>query len=351
MGRTSRAANVAAVVAGAALTLVSSVASAQSGSNAAAAQVLFDEARALTAKGNFVDACPKFAESERLDPGIGTEFNLAECEQHVGKTASAWAHYLDVADLAHVAKQTARERVARTRAASLAPHLAHLTLSRANPGDPSAIEIRRDGVVVGAAQYGVEAPVDPGEHEITASAPGKKTWSRVVRTPADAITVAVVPRLEDAEVPAPPVAPAPAVVATPAPVSPASEPTAPAPDASAVGRGQRIAGVTVGALGIAGLGVGTAFAIVSKGKHDDAGSHCTGSLCDATGVSLRSDAIHAGNAATIALAVGGAALVGGGILFFTAPRQTPAEPGNAAAVAATPFVAPHLGGLALAGHF
>jgi hypothetical protein len=348
MRRSSRPAPVAAVVAGAALSLVSSVASAQTGSNAAVAQVLFDEARALTAKGKFTEACPKFAESQRLDPGIGTEFNLAECEQHIGKTASAWAHYLEVADRAHVEKQGARERVARARAASLAPHLAHLTISRAAPGDTRAIEIRRDGIVVGAAQYGVPAPVDPGQHEVAASAPGKKPWSRTLRTPADAATVVAVPSLEDAEVPV--VAPAaPALVASSSPSSAAFDTGAASADSASAGRGQRIAGITVGALGIVGLGVGAAFAIVSKGKHDDAESHCTGSLCDATGVSLRSDAIHAGNAATIALAVGGAALVGGGIVFFTAPRAHESEP--ASALAATPFLAPHLGGLALAGHF
>ena len=352
MGKISRAVNArstSAVVAGAALTLVSSVASAQNsatGSNVAVAQALFDDARALAAKGKFADACPKFAESQRLDPGIGTEFNLAECEQKIGKTASAWAHYLDAADRAHVEKQAARERVARNRAALLASHLAHLTISRA-PGDTSPIEIRRDGVVVGAAQYGVQTPVDPGRHEITASAAGKKAWSRTVRTPADAGTVVAVPGLEDAEVPVAP--PPPATVAASSPGSSATDLAAATTEGSSTGHGQRIAGLTIGALGIVGLGVGAAFAIVSKGKHDDAESHCTGNQCDATGVSLRSDAIHAGNAATIALAVGGAALVGGGIVFFTAPREHASEPTNA--FSAMPFVAPHLGGFALAGHF
>ena len=343
-----RPATAMAAIAITTITFLSAVASAQTsstpGSNAAVAQVLFDQARALTAKGKFAEACPKLAESQRLDPGIGTEFHLAECEQHVGKTASAWAHYLEVADAAHVVKQSARERVARARAAQLAPHLAHMTIARAPRGDASSVEIRRDGILVGPAQYGVEAPVDPGEHEITATASGKKPWSRNVRASAEAAVTVEVPPLEDAEIA---VSPPPSPVVVPA----APSPTDVAADTQHVGRGQRIAGITVGALGIVGIGLGAGFGIASKGKHDDAESHCTGSICDAAGVSLRSDAIHAGNVATAAFIAGGAMLVGGGVLFFAAPRDHAEHADHAGDLAAAPMLAPGLGGLSLSGRF
>jgi tetratricopeptide (TPR) repeat protein len=63
----------------------------------AAAQTLFDEGRKLMAKGMFADACPKLAESQKLDPGVGTQFNLSDCYEKMGQTASAWAGFLEAA--------------------------------------------------------------------------------------------------------------------------------------------------------------------------------------------------------------------------------------------------------------
>src|SRR5277367_3532955 len=58
---------------------------------AATAEALFRQARDLAGKGNYAAACPKFAASQRLDPGYGTLYNLGECLALEGKTASAWA--------------------------------------------------------------------------------------------------------------------------------------------------------------------------------------------------------------------------------------------------------------------
>ncbi|HEY3593994.1 MAG TPA: hypothetical protein VGL13_08970, partial [Polyangiaceae bacterium] len=149
-------------------------AAAQGRSDPAAARALFTEARQLAGEKKFDQACPKFEESQRLDPGIGTLFNLADCWDRIGRTASAWARFLDVAAAARGAGQAERERVARDRASKLEPKLSRLTLQVQSPA--SGERVSKDGVDIGAAEWGTPVPSDPGDHVIEATAPGKKAW-------------------------------------------------------------------------------------------------------------------------------------------------------------------------------
>src|SRR5262245_43042215 len=69
------------------------------------ARTLVREARKLMEKGHHAEACPKLEESLRLDPGIGTQFNLAHCWEQIDRTASAWGLFMDVAAAAGAAGQ------------------------------------------------------------------------------------------------------------------------------------------------------------------------------------------------------------------------------------------------------
>src|SRR5687767_6169905 len=96
--------------------------------DSAAARALFSEGRELMEKDRFEEACPKLEESLRLDHGMGTQFNLAHCWDKLGRTASAWALFLDVAAAARASNQPQRETAARERAKALEPKLTRMRI-------------------------------------------------------------------------------------------------------------------------------------------------------------------------------------------------------------------------------
>ncbi len=315
------------------------------GSNVAA-EALFEDARALVAAGNYAEACPKFAESERLGPSVSTLLNLANCWEKVGRTATAWATYREAASAANAAGRKDYLATALKHADGLAPKLARLTVTVSQPAP--GLEVKRDGVVVESAEWGTGIPVDTGSHSIEASAPGRKSWQAALDVAQDGAQAAVtVPALEEA--PAEPAPPA----AAPSAASPAAPPVTPPITEERVGGGgtQRAIGGVVAGLGVVGLGIGTAFAIIAKNKYNDskANGQCPTdpNICDTTGVSERNDARSDGNIATVAFAAGAAALVAGGVIWLTA--------GHAMHLASAPSapieVSPTLGGVMARGSF
>jgi serine/threonine-protein kinase len=332
----------------------------------AAAQVLFYDARSLMQQGKYAEACPKLEESMRLDAGLGTQFNLADCNEHIGKITTAWAGFLEVAAGSKAANQAEREKVARKRAQALEGRLPKLVIDVA--GAPPGLEVKRDGVVVGTAAWGTAIPVDPGTHRITASAPGKQPWETTITTGEGKTARVSVPRdLPTAAVAVapPPAATTPATPATPPP-SAGAQPVAsgatvtatssaatndfPAPIVESAGTTQRTIGWIVAGAGVVGVGVGGAFGLSSLGKRNDSRDHCIGDQCDSTGVRLRDDAISNGNIATIATIAGAAGVVGGLVLVLTAPNGTE-QHDRSGKLRAVPNVASGGGGFMLQGNF
>jgi serine/threonine-protein kinase len=295
------------------LTLVApGSARAQSAQDKAAADVLFREAKRLMQEGKLAEACPKFAESNRLDAGIGTMLWLADCYDRTGKTASAWGQFQEAAEIAARSKD-GREKVARARAASLEPKLIKLVIVVPPASEVPSLDVKRDGTILGKPLWGTAVPVDPGTHAVTASAPGYKSWDSSVDAAGEGKTVKVtVPKLDVEEHP---------VVdnGTP-PVKPVE------PEPKERGGVQRLIGLGVAGLGVVGVGLGVVFGLSAKSKLDDsnADGHCRpDNHCDAVGFQARSDAKDAATLSTIFVVAGAALLGGGAVLYFTAPRGKP----------------------------
>lgn len=277
---------------------------------------LFDDAEMLLAAGNVVGACPKYAESQRLDPQLGTLLHLANCYEKEGKTASAWSGFKEATELAAKRKDP-RQATARARAASLEPRLSKIIVTVA-AGAPSEIDVRQDGQVVRRAAWGSAVPVDPGAHTIVARATGYKTWEMKVEVRvAGAVSTIKVPELE----PLPKTEPlarvaVPSVGTLPAPSDPLSNP----PPTARPGSGQRIAGLVVAGAGVVAIGVSLGIGASAKSQYD--GADCPSNVCRTSADGTERD--HAATKATLAtvvFGVGAAALVGGGVMWLTAPSQ------------------------------
>ena len=237
------------------------------------ARVLFKEARELATKGDYAAACPKFEQSMSLEPGLGTQFNLADCWEHIGRTMSAQALFVGAAASAKAAGQLEREQVLRERAAALEPRIPRLVIEV--EGTDPKLSVKRGDLPLDSEVYGKAEPVDPGSYEIVAKAPGKKTWTKIVDVPPGASIVTVtVPALERL---APEPVAAPARDTKKADLKPAltSRNASVSVDRHSNGPSWGVLGL--GALGVGGVAVGTIMALKYSSANADAKNICPSS--------------------------------------------------------------------------
>jgi len=182
MNRQARIGIVALLVACSGM-LMQSRAHASDESREKAAQEFFVQAMRLMQAKKYADACEKFARSQELDPGMGTQFRLAECYEKLGRLATAYEQYVAVADAALEAGKKDRETVARKRAGALEQRVARLTIV-ISPAllEVPGLEVVRDGAVVPKEQWGKPAFIDPGDHVVAIKATGRlplesKLWA------------------------------------------------------------------------------------------------------------------------------------------------------------------------------
>ncbi len=210
------------------------------------AQALFDDARHLMEAKRYPEACPKLAESQRLDPGGGTLLNLAVCHEKEGKYASAQAELQDALRQATKDGRKDRQDLARERLAVVDAKVPRVSVVVDAEADVEGLEVRLDGLGLRRAAWGVALPVDPGLHRVEAGAPGAATWRSDVPVDAADRKIVRVPRLAAG------VAPVPAVVpqAPPPPPPPPSEPLKEAPPSDK----PRANPLFFGAVGVAVVG-------------------------------------------------------------------------------------------------
>ncbi|MEO7112306.1 MAG: tetratricopeptide repeat protein [Polyangiaceae bacterium] len=306
----------------------------------AAAQAAFDLGRKLVLAGNFNDACPKFEESEKLDPGLGTMLFLADCYEKTGKTASAWGQFREAEAIA-LKQSDAREKVAHDRASALEPRLSKIIVRVDAAKKIDGLHVTRDAVEIGRGLWNVPFPIDPGPHDIGASAPGRKSWTEHVQitTNGSTFTIVVPTLLDD-----PDAVPTANPLVLTSKTKGGDQPLPPEKKQND-GSTQRVLGVAVAGAGVVSAVVGIFFGLHASARLDESNSdgRCgTNNHCTQIGVDDRSDANTAATVSDVTFIAGGALIAGGAALFFTAPHG---RKSSAPAARFSPSVGPKSAGL------
>lgn len=275
----------------------------------AAAEALFQQATELLESGKFSDACSKFEGSQELDPALGTMLRLADCYDRVGRTASAWALFLESAANARSSNQPEREQIAAQRARDLEARLSTIQVSVPSGARVEGLLVRLNGAIIPTASWDAPIPVDPGGQRVEMSAPDHEPWSGVVEVAAGptAKKMTLVALKKKPKEPA-----ATRTVIWSAPRAPSSESS-----------GQSTFGVVIGGIGVAGLVAGGILGYRAYDLNQDSLNECRAedpNACTPRGKSVRDAAETSALAATIGVAAGGLLLATGVALVLSAPR-------------------------------
>jgi hypothetical protein len=154
------------------------------------AALAYRQAEELAKQGKWIEACPLYEASYRADPQIGVLLHLADCHEHAGRFASAWAEFNDAVELAH-RRSDNREALARSRADAVKPKVAYLHVAPPPAPVPPGFAVQRDGLDI-TVLVGTDLPIDPGEHEIIATAPGFVEVRKKITIGAQATTSSLV---------------------------------------------------------------------------------------------------------------------------------------------------------------
>jgi tetratricopeptide (TPR) repeat protein len=318
----------------------------------------FDKGRALMKEKKYAEACAAFEQSQKLDPQLGTLYNLGICYAELGKIASAWTAYREVGQRD---ANAGRKKEANRRAKELEKRLPKLlvTIAAAPPG----LAVTLNGADV-TALVGADSPVDPAEYKVKATAPGHAPWEATVKLAEGKTTTLAIELRPAAKDPG-------RSVAAARPPSPGgAAPDGAAPDGAAVGAAadrppsrtgsstRKKLGLVLGIGGSVSVAAGVVSGVLARSKWNEARALCGGdAICDdpatlAQGNALVDDARLRADLST-GLVLGGAVLLGAGaVLWLTAPKAPAASD---TALRLTPRLTPQIGpghaGLTLGGQF
>lgn len=228
---------------------------------------LLDEGRSLMMKRGMLDeACLALKQSYSLRRRGDTLLNLAECHRRQGKTATAWREFDEAIRYAEAAEFNEAVQAAQLYRDQLAKTLSELVIEApAGALRPEGLSVTLDGEALPDQQWGQTLYVDPGTHQVEATAPQHHPFSAsaVVGPKGDRSVVTLKLVLI-------PVAPRP----PPPPPKPPPPPEKAKPEVP-------VWAVVVGGVGVAMMGTSIGFLVDSVAAGNELDDTCGGELRNA----------------------------------------------------------------------
>jgi hypothetical protein len=295
-----------------------------------AADQAFKKGRELLKAGNYAEACVQFEQSQALDPALGTLFNIAQCDERIGKLATALAAYREV-----IAKDTnqTRRQTASDNAGNLQPRVPRLVVQV--PPTAKHVIVTLDGKRTIDAGEPVE--LDMGDYTIDVHADGMADYSTQAKIVDEGKTVTITAKLVPGKSDV-------LVKMDHRTVKHGEDSTVePAPRSH-----RKLYGIAAMATGGAGLLTGVIFGGLASSKWSDAKAVCGGTTCttqaDADRASALGDQARSkANLSTGLVVAGGVIAAIGVVVYVTAPTE------HAVSVAA--HASPDGGSVTLSGRF
>lgn len=273
------------------------------------------EGNDLSGDGLYPEALEKFRAAYAIYPSPKLLLNIGTTQRNLGRNAEAaetYENYLRSPER-DPAKVVEVERILK----EIDAVVGHVQVLARVEGSTVTI----DGKDLGLAPLNRTLRVEPGPHKVVAEKPGMQAYVGTLTLKPGETQVAEADPLP------------PGVVTKTKTVT------------VETGRGQRVAAVVVGSAGIAAGIVGGVFGGLALSTNDDASLHCATepneTVCDAEGVEIGATASQQATISTVMVSVGGAALLGGIILWVTAPKKK--APPAAAPTAPTAGIEPRFG--------
>lgn len=151
----------------AAVALASSTALGQSEEELERARVAFQEGDAAEQAGDCKTAVEKFTSALQIKETAQLHLRVGRCQEKLGRFEAAMASYGKGQSLA--GSDQALLELSRKMRAGLEPRIPRLTIRM--PDAPAGATVTLDGR--GYSSFGVDTPLDPGEHVVRAEAPGR----------------------------------------------------------------------------------------------------------------------------------------------------------------------------------